>query len=267
MSEQGIFDHIQQLVSEVNRGNLDAIRQHIAPVYFTNPPAEDEPSASETYYQVALGLKAAMPDLTVTMDTLAADGDYLTGQVTLAGTHSATLWGVPASGNRISVTTPVRIRPANDQVAINWDAQMPVVIGTLRQIGLVNPPDAMDKPSIHPVVMPEILMRLAFTGQAGGKPCTHLDDIQMTDPATDVCAECVALGDEWPALRMCLICGYVGCCDTSKNKHMDIHVKETSHPLIRSIEPGEGWIWCYPDNAFLSANSAQLDEPMPLVGK
>ena len=63
---------------------------------------------------------------------------------------------------------------------------------------------------------------------------------------------------------MCLICGYVGCCDTSKNQHMHKHVEETDHPLIRSIEPGEGWIWCYPDEAFLSANSSQLDQPMPV---
>lgn len=257
MSEQGIIDRIQQLVAEVNRGNLEAIKEHIATVYFTNPPAEDEPNASETYYQLAQGVKAAMPDLTVTVDSLAADGDYVTGQVTLAGTHSATLWGVPATGNRISVTTPVRIRPVNGQMAINWDAQMPVVIGTLRQIGLVNPPDAMDKPSIHPVVMPEILMRLAFTGQAGGKPCAHLDDIQVTDPATDVCAECVALGDEWPALRMCLICGYVGCCDTSKNKHMKQHYEQTGHAIFRSINMDEAWIWCYEDSAFFGQRTLE----------
>jgi uncharacterized UBP type Zn finger protein len=46
---------------------------------------------------------------------------------------------------------------------------------------------------------------------------------------------------------MCLSCGHVGCCDTSKNKHASKHFLQTSHPLIRSIEPGESWTWCYVD--------------------
>jgi uncharacterized UBP type Zn finger protein len=46
---------------------------------------------------------------------------------------------------------------------------------------------------------------------------------------------------------LCLICGHVGCCDSSKNKHATKHFHKTEHPLIRSIEPGEAWIWCYVD--------------------
>jgi uncharacterized UBP type Zn finger protein len=72
------------------------------------------------------------------------------------------------------------------------------------------------------------------------------------------------LGDDWIHLRMCLVCGYVGCCDMAKNRHMMKHIEETGHPLIRSIETGEGWIWCYEDNALLSPHSPQLDEPLPL---
>ncbi len=55
------------------------------------------------------------------------------------------------------------------------------------------------------------------------------------------------LGDTWVHLRLCLICGHVGCCDSSKNKHATKHFHKTKHPLIRSIEPGESWIWCYVD--------------------
>jgi uncharacterized UBP type Zn finger protein len=111
--------------------------------------------------------------------------------------------------------------------------------------------------------MPEFLIKLIYTRQLRERPCAHLDLIQYREPTTNVCQDCVAQGDTWPNLRMCLVCGYVGCCDTSKNKHMKKHVEQTGHPLIRSIQPGEGWIWCYQDNAFLSANSPQLDEPMP----
>jgi uncharacterized UBP type Zn finger protein len=77
--------------------------------------------------------------------------------------------------------------------------------------------------------------------------CTHLDSVKVTEPGAHVCAACVRLGDTWVHLRLCLECGNVGCCDTSKNKHATMHFHDTRHPLIRSIEPGESWVWCYVD--------------------
>lgn len=81
-------------------------------------------------------------------------------------------------------------------------------------------------------------------------PCAHLDQIQVTSTSTHVCPECVKLGDTWVHLRLCLSCGHVGCCDSSKNKHATHHFKSTQHPLIRSIERGENWVWCYLDQTF-----------------
>ena len=77
--------------------------------------------------------------------------------------------------------------------------------------------------------------------------CTHLDQIRITTPDKHVCEECIKTGDTWVHLRMCLICGHVGCCDSSKNRHATKHFRQSNHPLIRSIEPGETWMWCYLD--------------------
>jgi uncharacterized UBP type Zn finger protein len=77
--------------------------------------------------------------------------------------------------------------------------------------------------------------------------CTHLNSIKMTDTKTHVCPECVKLGDTWVHLRMCLECGNVGCCDSSKNKHATKHFHQSKHPLMRSIQPHENWVWCYVD--------------------
>jgi len=77
--------------------------------------------------------------------------------------------------------------------------------------------------------------------------CTHLDQIAITQTDTHVCEECIKMGDRWVHLRMCLVCGHVGCCDSSKNKHATKHFQQLGHPLMRSIEPGESWIWCYVD--------------------
>jgi len=77
--------------------------------------------------------------------------------------------------------------------------------------------------------------------------CSHLSQIKVTTTSERVCQECVKLGDTWVHLRLCLTCGNVGCCDSSENKHATKHFHGSKHPLIRSIEPGEAWVWCYVD--------------------
>jgi uncharacterized UBP type Zn finger protein len=79
------------------------------------------------------------------------------------------------------------------------------------------------------------------------KACTHLNQIKIRETDKHVCEDCVKTGDSWVHLRLCLTCGHVGCCDSSKNKHATKHFHKTQHPLIRSNEPGESWVWCYVD--------------------
>lgn len=79
------------------------------------------------------------------------------------------------------------------------------------------------------------------------RKCTHIDQAKILETDKHVCEECVKTGDRWVHLRMCLICGHVGCCDSSKNRHATRHFQESGHPLARSIEPGENWVWCYVD--------------------
>ena len=249
---------IRQLAAEINAGNIGAIRQHMASEFYNHAPAGDEPGASDVFFDLAVGLKAAFPDLHVEVADLAADGDRLTGQLTISGMQTAVLWGVPPSGEPFTWTAPVSFRFVGDRFAVNWDGMTPRgPIGLGRALRLVPPPEDMDKPLRFPLDMPEHFYRLIFTGQVADKPCSHLHLIQVTEPATDVCEECVALGDVWPQLRMCLICGYVGCCDTSKNKHMKQHYEKTGHSIFRSIFRSDGWIWCYEDNAFRSKRTLE----------
>ncbi len=81
--------------------------------------------------------------------------------------------------------------------------------------------------------------------------CSHLDRILRVTPSAKGCEECLRTGDDWVHLRICMTCGHVGCCDDSKNKHATKHYNGTGHPIIRSIEPGEDWAWCYPDGITL----------------
>jgi uncharacterized UBP type Zn finger protein len=77
--------------------------------------------------------------------------------------------------------------------------------------------------------------------------CTHLKSIAVTHVGKHFCEDCMKTGDTWLHLRMCLSCGHVGCCDSSPNQHASKHFRATTHPLVRSAEPGETWVWCYVD--------------------
>jgi len=87
--------------------------------------------------------------------------------------------------------------------------------------------------------------------------CTHLDAVEVLDPpAGDLgCKECLEQGMRWVHLRMCQSCGHIGCCDNSIGKHATAHWNETQHPIIRSVEPGETWSWCYPDELMFELSS------------
>jgi uncharacterized UBP type Zn finger protein len=78
--------------------------------------------------------------------------------------------------------------------------------------------------------------------------CEHLDQINEVTPSSTVgCTQCMAAGDRWMHLRLCLTCGEVGCCDSSPNRHASRHAAEHGHPIVLSFEPGEDWSWCYVD--------------------
>jgi CPA2 family monovalent cation:H+ antiporter-2 len=104
-----------------------------------------------------------------------------------------------------------------------------------------------------------------MSGQASVSECSHLDQINPNlRPRARGCEDCLATGDRWVHLRMCLTCGKVGCCDDSKNRHATKHFASVGHPLVRSIEPGEDWAWCYEDEAFLepAPRPSDLDTPL-----
>ena len=93
-------------------------------------------------------------------------------------------------------------------------------------------------------------------GERRAAPCAHVGDITVHDTGVHVCGQCVAQGDQWVQLCMCMMCGHVGCCDSSKNRHATAHYAQTRHPIIRSIEPHEDWKWCYVDERLVDEPAA-----------
>jgi hypothetical protein len=83
--------------------------------------------------------------------------------------------------------------------------------------------------------------------------CTHLDQIKAVVPSAKGCEDCLRIGDTWVHLRLCLICGHVGCCDSSPNHHATRHFRKSHHPIIKSFEPGEEWGWCFVDEVMFDS--------------
>jgi len=81
--------------------------------------------------------------------------------------------------------------------------------------------------------------------------CAHIDAIDTVKrEKRHVCEECVKICDEWIHLRTCQTCGVTLCCDSSPNRHATQHAQSSGHPVVASAEPGERWLYCYPDDAF-----------------
>jgi len=81
--------------------------------------------------------------------------------------------------------------------------------------------------------------------------CAHLGAIgTVKHEKRHECDECVKTGDRWVHLRTCQECGVTLCCDSSPNRHASRHAQVSGHPVVASAEPGERWLYCYPDDAF-----------------
>jgi hypothetical protein len=80
--------------------------------------------------------------------------------------------------------------------------------------------------------------------------CAHIDAVTDLKPGRRECEECIKIKSRWVHLRTCQTCGVTLCCDSSRNRHASAHAHVMAHPVIASAEPGERWLYCYPDDAF-----------------
>ena len=101
--------------------------------------------------------------------------------------------------------------------------------------------------------------------------CAHLDHVRINElpEAVAGCEDCLAAGTQWFHLRICLECGRVGCCDSSPERHASKHAESAEHPIIRSLQPGEEWSYCFPDELGMiirQVHGATRIPPSPLEG-
>ena len=82
--------------------------------------------------------------------------------------------------------------------------------------------------------------------------CEHIGSVtEVKRPKRRECEECVKIHSRWMHLRTCQTCGVTLCCDSSPNRHASAHARAAEHPVVASAEPGERWLYCFPDDAFV----------------
>jgi len=266
MTTTGALDAARAVIESFAAGDRQAIGAALGRDYFTYRPRPDEPTAAEVIGAVIDDVVAAFPDLQLRiLEADETEDGSARLKVAVSGTNIGGLWGAPGTGRPLAFDVDVRVREVEGGLAINIDGlAMPAIAGMLREVELMNAPDAMHLPARHPdAQVPEVILRLVFNGQIEDKPCGHLGAARFTEAEHVTCDDC-ASGDIYPTARLCLVCGHVGCCDTSVEKHAKAHFTATGHPLIRSLNGTERWIWCYEDGILLGG--ATLDRLAAQLG-
>ena len=91
--------------------------------------------------------------------------------------------------------------------------------------------------------------------------CTHLGMFAVVAPSADGCEECLKTGQGWIHLRICRVCGHVGCCDQSVGRHATAHFHASGHPVMEAYYEPEGWGWCYVDEVMLDLGADVTPHP------
>lgn len=241
------LESVVQLFSDVMRGyNLSAeeIAAHEATIRGGGYAALRAPVApAEPIVECRLG-----PDCLDRREIVLRDGAPATGQA-LAALRFDERFGLRLEslqrGGKALVASGDTMLAAGDVLVLAGSAAGFAQAAPLFRVGTLSDEDeaALDER--------EALRRIDTEKPVELRPatatCAHVAQIRTVMPSAPGCEDCLRSGDRWVHLRICMTCGHVGCCDSSPNKHATAHFHATEHPIIRSLEPGETWGWCYVD--------------------
>jgi len=152
---------------------------------------------------------------------------------------------VAQSGSLGDVSIPAGASPA--QVRALEEAVASALVASLRSVAVLAALLAIGGGLLAAATIEPAPSRLATADTGVVVACAHVAQVSAMAPRSAGCEECLRLGTHWVHLRVCLSCGFVGCCDSSKHRHATAHFWATQHPIVRSLEPGESWRWCYLD--------------------
>ncbi|HEX8273038.1 MAG TPA: cation:proton antiporter [Longimicrobiaceae bacterium] len=182
---------------------------------------------------------------TVAVREGAAAAGRTVGELGLEARFGIELREVRRAGGRVPAPDPEAALRPGDELVLSGSAD------AFRQAADLFRADD-DGAGATRTVKPAPVQAVELVPRVDAAACGHLAGIRSVFPRTPGgCEECLRIGDAWVHLRVCMTCGHVGCCDSSRNRHAAAHFHDTRHPVMRSFEPGEDWGWCYVDEVTL----------------
>lgn len=129
---------IRQFVDEViNHGDDSAMQELVHPDYVYRAP-DQELCGWDGLDALFAGYRSGLPDLNVSINDLVASGDKVVISITLNGTHTGDLMGIPATGKSLSVHGMVLSRLEDGKIIEEWEILD--MLGMFQQLGVVSIP-------------------------------------------------------------------------------------------------------------------------------
>src|SRR5262249_15775607 len=127
------------------------------------------------------------------------------------------------------------------------DALRVALVDAFRAVALLSSILALGGAAVAAVAIDAHAVTADRSAQDAPFVCEHVGQLVPVGPRSAACEACLRGGRTWIHLRLCLVCGHVGCCDASARQHAIQHFRTTGHPVVQSLTPGETWRWCYLD--------------------
>ena len=129
---------IRRYVEAIHKGNVDEGEEILAPDFAFHVSGAPGPMNSEAFRQLFTRLLTAFPDLRVTNEDLIAEGDKVAGRWITRGTHQGELWGTPATGKQVKITSMDINRVTDGKIAERWHEYD--ALGMMQQLGVIPAP-------------------------------------------------------------------------------------------------------------------------------
>lgn len=126
---------VRRFYEEVeSAGRLDLIDELFAPDFFDSghPERGEGPESVRAH---VVEMRTRFPDLTVTVDQLLADGDWVVARLTSHGTHLGAFAGLAPTGKTVTWSGVALRRIENGRIAEQWTKHD--MLAMLRQLGAV----------------------------------------------------------------------------------------------------------------------------------
>ena len=121
-------------------GNIDLVDELLAPDYVNHSPATpDQPTDPEGIKAVVGMFRGAMPDLRVIIEDMIAEGDKVVVRYTIEGTHEGELFGVPPTGQRLSIKSISVERVSDGKIREHW--RITDSFDMMQQLGVIPMPE------------------------------------------------------------------------------------------------------------------------------